>query len=262
MAQTDGGAGIGSRRMTKRSAEPWRGHLSLGAGWALVDGHAGENARHAHHALQLCVAAEGKLRVELASDEYAASAIAVGADVPHRLVPGEGRVALLYLDPASDAGRRVTGWLRGAAAREFAPPSAIDSDPESLRELMLGSILGSSPDAPSPDSRIELALRRLAAADLRSRPALAALARDAGLSPSRFAARFRASTGIAVRPYVLWLRLQRAVSAMRSGASATEAAHAAGLADSAHLARTFRRMFGTTLSASVARLAPADRRRG
>lgn len=262
MGQTDGGLGIGSRRMTKRSGELWRGHLSLGAGWALVDGKAGENARHAHHALQLCVAAEGKLRVEAASDEFAASAIAVGADVPHRLVPGAGRVVLLYLDPASDAGRCVTGWLRGAAAREFAPRAAIDSDPEKIREVMLGGILGSSPATPAPDPRIDLALQGLAAADLRARPTLAALARDAGLSPSRFAARFRASTGIAVRPYVLWLRLQRAVSAMRAGASATEAAQAAGLSDSAHLARTFRRMFGTTLSASVARLAPNGRSRG
>lgn len=42
----------------------------------------------------------------------------------------------------------------------------------------------------------------------------------------------------------LWLRLQRAVELFAAGTPLTEAAHAAGFADSAHLSRTFRRMFG------------------
>jgi AraC-like DNA-binding protein len=43
---------------------------------------------------------------------------------------------------------------------------------------------------------------------------------------------------------VQWLRLIRAVDAHAGGLSLTEAAHAAGFADSAHLSRTFKRMFG------------------
>jgi len=42
----------------------------------------------------------------------------------------------------------------------------------------------------------------------------------------------------------LWLRLMRAVERFAAGASLTDAAHEAGFADSAHLSRTFRRMFG------------------
>ena len=50
------------------------------------------------------------------------------------------------------------------------------------------------------------------------------------------------------RRYLLWLRLQDAVRELAAGAPATDAAHAAGFADSAHLSRTFRRMFGITPS--------------
>jgi AraC-like DNA-binding protein len=57
---------------------------------------------------------------------------------------------------------------------------------------------------------------------------------------------FTESVGVPVRPYLLWLRLQRAACDLVNGASVTTAAHAAGFSDAAHLTRTFRRMLGTT----------------
>ena len=57
---------------------------------------------------------------------------------------------------------------------------------------------------------------------------------------------FTDSLGIAVRPYILWLRVQRACSELSNGASVTQAAVRAGFSDAAHLSRTFRRMLGTT----------------
>jgi len=77
---------------------------------------------------------------------------------------------------------------------------------------------------------------------------LKTLAGIAGLSPSRFMHAFTESVGVPVRPYILWLRLQRAACDMMNGASVTSAAHRAGFSDSAHLTRTFRRMLGATPS--------------
>jgi len=79
------------------------------------------------------------------------------------------------------------------------------------------------------------------------------LAQIAGLSRSRFMHAFTESVGVPVRPYVLWLRLQRACGLLMRGASITEAAHSAGFSDAAHLARTCRRMLGTTPSELVRR---------
>src|SRR4029453_15865292 len=56
------------------------------------------------------------------------------------------------------------------------------------------------------------------------------------------------SLGVPVRPYILWLRLQRAACDMMNGASVTNAAYRAGFSDAAHLTRTFRRMLGATPS--------------
>ena len=66
----------------------------------------------------------------------------------------------------------------------------------------------------------------------------------ANLSPSRFRHLFVAQTGMSFRAYVLWARVEAAVGAAMGGLSWTEAAQDWGFADSAHLSRTCRRMFG------------------
>ena len=75
---------------------------------------------------------------------------------------------------------------------------------------------------------------------------LKALAGISGLSQSRFMHVFTESTGVPLRPYVLWLRLQRACCDLMAGTSVTASAHSAGFSDAAHLTRTFRRMLGMT----------------
>ncbi|HUL98536.1 MAG TPA: helix-turn-helix domain-containing protein [Mycobacterium sp.] len=50
---------------------------------------------------------------------------------------------------------------------------------------------------------------------------------------------------------LLWLRLVDAIGALSGGASLTDAAHRTGFSDSAHLSRTFRRMFGMAPSLLV-----------
>ena len=65
------------------------------------------------------------------------------------------------------------------------------------------------------------------------------------------------SIGIPVRPYILWLRLQRASGLLMGGATIWEAAHPAGFSDAAHLPRACRRMVGTASSKLVRRLEAA-----
>lgn len=55
---------------------------------------------------------------------------------------------------------------------------------------------------------------------------------------------FREEVGLPFRRYVLWRKLSRAMLLIGRGSSLTEAAYASGFADSAHLTRTFRQMFG------------------
>lgn len=115
----------------------------------------------------------------------------------------------------------------------------------------LADTAGDAGDARPLDTRIERAVelirRRLA-----DRAQLGEIAAAVHLSPERFRHLFVEETGVRFRAYVLWLRLEIALAAYVSGESLTDAAHAGGFADSAHLSRTFRRMFG--LSAASVRI--------
>ncbi|MEO7402631.1 MAG: AraC family transcriptional regulator, partial [Burkholderiales bacterium] len=95
----------------------------------------------------------------------------------------------------------------------------------------------------SVDPRITRAIA-FVRARLSSSVSLAEAARVAHLSPSRFRHLFVAQTGISFRAYLLWARVESAVGAAMGGLSWTEAAQNCGFADSAHLTRTCRRMFG------------------
>ena len=73
---------------------------------------------------------------------------------------------------------------------------------------------------------------------------------------------FKAATGQAFREFKLWCALQHAAEQMRDGALVRTAAMDAGFADTAHLSRAFRRLFGLTPSAAIAGLdltPPAER---
>lgn len=72
----------------------------------------------------------------------------------------------------------------------------------------------------------------------------AQLAAQVGLSTERFRRLFKAEMGLTVRRYLLWLRIRRAGAAVTEGASLTEAAHAVGFYDSAHLSRSCKEILG------------------
>ena len=114
----------------------------------------------------------------------------------------------------------------------------------------LALLAGSGPLAQSIDPRIERAI-----AWLRSRlseaTSLDQAAAQAHLSPSRFRHLFMEQTGVSFRAYLLWARVELAVGRGMSGQPWTVAAHEAGFADSAHLSRTCRRMFGIAPSMLV-----------
>lgn len=252
----------------------WEGELALAPGWALFIGRPGDNSPHAHQALQLCVSVRNPLLIESGPLSGASgTCVAIAANTLHSISGGDDGSVFLYLDPRSQLGRIVARTLgaNSGATRELPPDwqsrNFYGDHWEGVTAQSAGRVrdriaeIWVNPEAideTAMDKRIEAAVGRIRSLIREGTSDARLTARDlagtVGLSESRLAALFRVGTGVPIRPFVLWTRLQLAVETIGRGASLTEAAHAAGFADSAHLARTFRRMFGTTLSGSVRRL--------
>jgi AraC family transcriptional regulator len=137
-------------------------------------------------------------------------------------------------------------WLVDFPARlkaTFENPRHTDDALRALGRSLIAQLVGEEAQADMADPRI-IKLIAWLTPRLGQAVSLSDAAKLIGLSPGRTRHLFVQQTGLSFRTYLLWLRLVRAVEIYAGSASLTEAAHAAGFADSAHLSRTFRRMFG------------------
>jgi AraC-like DNA-binding protein len=169
--------------------------------------------------------------------------------------------AIVFLDPISDAGRRVTARL--PEEKIFAIPApecdAIRGEIEACLEhgwrlpdvqaavRRIVDLLAPNASPKAIDPRVRAVLDELRR-DSSDNVSLAALADGVSLSESRLSHLFRRDVGLPIRPYRLSLRMEHAVMLIAQGSSLTEAAHAAGFSDSAHFCRICRRMFGSAPS--------------
>ena len=233
----------------------------MGLGWGEFVGVTGDNAPHSHHAVQVLLSDAPQPLWVTASGWLAVRGAVIGPELLHQLGSNGEPVRLLYVEPHSDAGHRLMASLTGGL-RVLTPPEceavrrAVKSDDrpaEALVEALSPTAIG--PRSKPGDHDIESWIAALPAT-LPDGLTAAACARQLGLSSSRFLHRFRAHTGLPLRPYLRWRRLLMALREAMQGATLTEAAHAAGFSDAAHFTRTFRRHFGVAPSALVGTAAP------
>jgi AraC-like DNA-binding protein len=206
--------------------------------------------RHRHHAAQIAFGLDGPVVFETPQTGlHSADLILIPPDIPHAH-PAFGASAMLFVEPESIEWAHLSGRGGGGLVplpfdqglRSFARRAAGG---DAVAAQVLGNDLIGKPVNPN---RVFDPLVSQACEHIRQRLdrsiTLAELARAVHRSPSRLAHRFRKATGVPVRRFILWRRLRAAVETAMRGSTLTEAAHAAGFADSAHLSRTFRSMFG------------------
>lgn len=235
-------------------------------GQALYGGPAGETRLHRHHALQLTVGLQGPFEAQLGRSEPPTSCegLLLASSAEHRL-DGRGlTLGIYYVDGSSAEARVLSRYLEGQAARPLdreAPDLRVtlqaalaQRSPSALRVLRvrLAAVLGCPSSTVPEGDRAVLAAEALLEEHLQGRLPVRDLASMVGLRQRELSARFREETGLTIRRYVLWLRLKTAVAFLAERRTLTEAAHAAGFADAAHLSRTFAEMFGVAPSESVA----------
>jgi AraC-like DNA-binding protein len=225
-------------------------------------GPGSESDLHAHHAMHFMLSVDGELRVRSGRQApwRRAHGVLTPPDVPHAIDARGTEVVIVFLDAESEAGETLRA-LVGASPRALSSAERDLLVPGATPRELMGAegaawtsraiaILGGEPLAArrAVDPRVRRLLRLLRTMPVRANTSLDALARAVSLSPGRLMHVFTASTGIPLRPYLAWLRLQRAAAGISAGLPLGESAHAAGFADSAHMSRTFRRMFGVSPS--------------
>lgn len=227
--------------------------------------NAGHAAPHAHHAIQITFALEeqdaGFLLRQQGEPHWATFRAAIV--MPHRTHEFDGRggwIAHVFVEPETDPGRALLKRFGDATITALPPdcvggaavleglrhdPAAADRAYIEAGREVIASLAGPSPDRTRVSPRVSAAMEFLSR-QCGSAVTLAQVAEAVHLSPSRLRHVLVEETGTTFRGLVLWLRIIRALEVMNEGRSWTEAAHRAGFADSAHLSRTFRRMFGVS----------------
>lgn len=217
---------------------------------------------HSHHAIQVTFSVDGHFVFRIDGRLVEGPLVVIAPDVTHAYEP-VGQNAMVFIEPESRIGAALLRELAGrdAAAQDPARIADIaaefsciwkDPRPDDATLAALGRrfarrMAGDEMPAHAIDARIARVLDRLTVDPDAAQDASWA-AGVACLSPSRFSHLFVEEIGLPFRTYLLWRRLTVAVDNMAAGAPLTEAAHAAGFADSAHFSRTFLRMFGLPAS--------------
>ena len=224
-------------------------------------GPGGRSAAHAHHAIHVVVCVAGELRVRAGSTAWVrAAGVVTAPDAPHAIDARGSEVLIVFVDPESEAGQSMRAAMarsvRALDARERdallegVTPMGIMGPGGAAWTSRVVAVLGGEQGLPrrAVHPRVRKLLRLLQATPPGADTSLEALAREVGLSSGRLMHVFTESIGVPLRPYLAWLRLQRAAAAVVALRPLGEAAHAAGFADAAHMSRTFRRMLGVAPS--------------
>ncbi|WP_280151777.1 AraC family transcriptional regulator [Piscinibacter sp. XHJ-5] len=243
------------------------GRVLLWSGGSLWIGRQGGVAQaHSHHAIQITLALTGSVRLCHEGPTWRDyTGAVVMAHHRHQFDGCGNDTAMIFVEPETVQGQALKARFGSVPvtalpediAMHMARPlheafreQAEDATLVSQARESLALLTGAGPLAAGIDPRIERAI-----AWMRSRlnepTSLEQAAAQAHLSPSRFRHLFMEQTGVSFRAYLLWARVELAVGRGMSGQPWTAAAHEAGFADSAHLSRTCRRMFGIAPSMLV-----------
>jgi AraC-like DNA-binding protein len=236
------------------------GRAYLWQGGSLFIGrNAGLTDVHFHHAIQI-TAADGA--VLFRAGEKGAwkpyRGVMIPTHQPHAFDGQDRAVAHIFVEPESAEGRAIVERHRLEEISAI-PPEELERivrplfatwDERPVDDRMIAAAKaaiavlsgGIQPQA-TVDERIARAIDFIRR-HLHEPITLEQVAAEVFLSPSRFRHLFVQETGMALRTYLLWMRFMRVWELVMAGESFTMAAHRAGFADSAHLTRTSRRMFG------------------
>lgn len=209
-------------------------------------------AAHPNPALAVLVGRTGPVTVQHEAGPVTGDALIVRPGITHHVAFAARGADVIYLNGldfpfTAPLAVEATGALAELAAR------AIGRQADAIAELRARLSFGR---APLPANMAQLV--RAIEADPMSRMPQDELARRLRMERTQALRRFKAATGMTFRAFKLWSGLQHAARQIEAGVLVRTAAMDAGFADTAHLSRSFRALFGLSPSAAIAGLGPSD----
>lgn len=248
--------------MPPNSVYLWGGHF-------LFLGRLDDITEHMHHALQVIIDRKEHFGLRIDGNSIECGGVIIGPDLRHHLLSSSDSQVHLFIDRETAVARAITRQhlekknvkiLNGTllqrlrecidASDNFLGSCAEADDVYGKIVSVLGGYARHSEEAVDP--RIQAVMNLMQEKQLSHKLTIAELAQHACLSESRLMHLFSKQIGIPLRRYSLWLRVLTAMRLIAEGKqSLTEAAYSAGFSDSAHLSRTYRSMFGLTISSCL-----------
>lgn len=248
--------------MDKPAAKHYQGDF---VAWTGVCGFIGEGGGgapicpHSHYAIQLALGTPAGLRVQFGrhGQWQSCAAALVPSRATHTIDVSDCQISVvLFIEPETPEGKALSARLRGGielldadmvavAAKRLERAWRVEGSYDGVKAVCMQLVQDLSRTAPrEPSDPRVLAAVEYIRQKVDQPLSLPEVAKVVNLSPERFGHLFVEETGMPLRSYLLWRRLLHVWTLLTKGETLSTAAHAAGFADSAHLSRTARAMFG------------------
>ncbi len=234
----------------------WGGRLLLADGFVAYRGAGTRADEHVHYAVQLVWGMGQTVEITRERETHVVGATLIPSHAPHSFSARSDSLLVLLVEPNGRRGRLLNAIAKRHVGRDLErhltaiETPALTSDAGTMRlwcEQLIDTVIASAqPDLAEPGALRREVTDTLAYIEntLPDVPRLTAAASRAGISASRLTHLFTTQVGIPFRRFVLWARIRLVTQQVQAGWNLTDAAAAAGFADSAHFTRVFHAMFG------------------
>ncbi|WP_350454098.1 helix-turn-helix domain-containing protein [Slackia heliotrinireducens] len=211
---------------------------------------------HRHPLIELYASAAGVGHVATGAERVEGQVIVVGPDVVHAIADAGTPGIAIFVDGLTEFGYPLAAYaLRGNGIRVFESErlgpclraiaeSPSEADVKRICEAVLDAVQAPMVRRPFGEAVCEV-ISLLDSSDAEF--AMGALANRVCLSKSRLAHVFSEQTGITLKEYIQYKRLERACRKMVGGQSITQAAYDTGFSGSSHIATSSMKLTGMQL---------------
>jgi len=191
--------------------------------------------------MQLTMAMEGKLSIEIEDEILQCESILINKNIQHRILTDDKEIFLLLFEPILDEKYKIVFDFE-----KYMVPGTSGNLDRKIQELDIESLketVFKDFSRVELDKRIQEVIRHIEKEE-HCKHTLDDFAEDLHLSKGRISHLFKDEIGVSLKHYILWKKLLFAIDSLRLSSNLSDIALDCGFSDLSHLSRTFKNLFG------------------